>query len=127
MPFETPAKAMGKSELDFFAERCQTPGPFSSVSDRHDPSYNKINQLTKNSALVSSMNRSELQKYCAEKGLPITGKTEDVRNRAAARALEGTPERTSKLPTLNPPNLTEERWWPTIRHNQADVSAKNLQ
>jgi hypothetical protein len=69
----------------------------------------KTNQLAKNSALVSSMNRSELQKYCEKKGLPIAGKTEDVRNRAATRALEGTPEQSSKMPTFNAPSMTEER------------------
>jgi hypothetical protein len=102
---------MGESELDFFLERRQIQGSF----NRHIHSHRKIDQLTNNSALVSLMSRSKLQKYCDEKGLPITGKTDEARHRAATRALEGAPEQSSKLPTFSAPNLTEERWWPTIR------------
>ena len=63
MPFETPAKSKGDSDLDFSAERRQTSGPFITVSDRHGTSSHKMNQLTKNSALASSMSRSEWQNH----------------------------------------------------------------
>ena len=78
------------------------------------PNSARYEKSVRDSAIVSCMNRNELQDYCTQKGLPDHGTTAEVRARATTRALDGSPEAIRKLPPAGSSNSTEQRWWPTI-------------